>query len=72
MAEVIALWLAALRLAGLLELSRKPEAALAVIGGVGLGAVVYFYGSRLLGSEEAAIVVERLPVPQPVRQFITR
>jgi putative peptidoglycan lipid II flippase len=71
MAEVIAVWLAALRLAGLLELSRKPEAALAVIGGVGLGAVVYFYGSRLLGSEEAAIVVERLPVPDRVRQFMT-
>src|SRR5436190_3177230 len=70
MAEVIALWLAALRLAGLLELDRKPEAALAVIGGSGLGAVVYFYASTLLGSEEARIVVERLPVPGSIRQLM--
>ena len=71
MAEVIALWLGVLELAGLLDLSRKPEAALAVIGGTLLGTVSYVYASRLLGSEEIQLVAERLPLPSGIRQFMT-
>jgi putative peptidoglycan lipid II flippase len=72
MAESIAVWLAFLRLAGLLDLSHKPEAALAVFGGVVGGGAVFFYVTRLLGSREAQTVVERLPAPARLRAFIER
>ncbi len=70
MAEVIALWLALLELMGLLDLANKPDAALALIGGVALGAASYLWVCRLLGSEEVQIVGQRLPVPAGVRQFL--
>ena len=70
MAEAIALWLAVLELAGLLDLASKPQAGLAVIGGVAGGAVVYFYASRALGSEEAAVFAERLPLPAAARRML--
>lgn len=72
MAESIAVWLAFLRLAGFLDLSHKPEAALAVFGGVVGGGAVFFYVTRLLGSREAQTVVERLPAPARLRAFIER
>ena len=71
MAEAMALWLGLLELAGLLDLSRKPEAALAVIGGVVLGSVSYVSATRLLGSEEMQLIAERLPLPSSLRQFMT-
>jgi putative peptidoglycan lipid II flippase len=70
MAEAIALWLAALKLAGLLELDRKPEAGFAMLGGMAVGAVTYFYASRLLHSEEAETLVRRLPLPRRVRAWL--
>lgn len=72
MAEAIALWLALLALAGLLDLGRKPEAGLALVGGVGGGAAVFFYATRLLGSSEAETVVERLPLPARLRALAGR
>jgi hypothetical protein len=70
MAEAVALWLAALKLAGLLELDRKPQAGFAMLGGMAIGAVVYLYASRLLRSEEAATLVERLPLPAALRGWL--
>ncbi len=72
MAEAIALWLALLQLTGLLDLGRKPEAGLALLGGVGGGAAVFFYATRLLGSIEAATVIERLPLPPRMRALMGR
>ncbi len=70
MAEVIAVWLALLRLAGLLQLDRKPDSGLAVIGGIGLGAAAYFFATRLLRSEEAEVVRQRLPLPERLRAYL--
>jgi putative peptidoglycan lipid II flippase len=70
MAEVIALWLAGLRFAGLLDLSAKPEAGLAVAGGLILGCAAFFYTSRYLGSEEARLLVDRLPMPARLRPIL--
>lgn len=69
MAEVIALWLAALRLAGLLDLSDRAEAGLALAGGVGIGAGVYFLVTRALWSEEAEVLLRRLPLPGPLARL---
>ncbi|MEX2247432.1 MAG: murein biosynthesis integral membrane protein MurJ [Dehalococcoidia bacterium] len=63
MAEMIALWLALLRLAGALDLDQKIDAGLAVAGGGALGIAAFAIASRLLRSEEAAMLVERLPAP---------
>ena len=70
MAEVILLWLALLRLAGLLDLARKPDAALAVLGGVSLGMATFFVTSRALHSDEAATLARRLPLPARLRALI--
>jgi putative peptidoglycan lipid II flippase len=70
MAEVILLWLALLQIAGLLDLGRKPQAAFAVLGASALGAPVFFYASRLLHSDEAEILVERLPLPPRLRAYL--
>jgi putative peptidoglycan lipid II flippase len=70
MAEVILLWLALLRLAGLLQLDRKPEAAFAVVGALALGTVAFFYTSRILRSDEAEVLVQRLPLPEGVRAYL--
>jgi putative peptidoglycan lipid II flippase len=70
MAEVIALWLAVLKLAGLLELDRKAQAGFATLGGIAIGAATYYYVSRLLHSEEAETLVQRLPLPAPVRAWL--
>ncbi len=70
MAEVILLWLALLRLAGLLQLDRKPEAAFAVVGALALGTVTFFYTSRILRSDEAEVLVQRLPLPEGLRAYL--
>jgi peptidoglycan biosynthesis protein MviN/MurJ (putative lipid II flippase) len=67
MAEVLLLWLAFLRLAGLLDLDNKIDASIAVLGGFMIGAAVYFYASRALRSQEAEVLVDRLPIPARVR-----
>jgi putative peptidoglycan lipid II flippase len=67
MAEVLLLWLAALRLAGILDLAHKSNAAFAVVGGIALGGVVFYITSRLLHSDEAAILSRRLPLPAGLR-----
>lgn len=72
MAEFIGLWLALLRLAGLLDLASKPEAGLAVLGGVGGGAAVFYFVTRALGSVEARTVVERVPLPASMRAIMER
>jgi putative peptidoglycan lipid II flippase len=72
MAEALALWLAMLRLAGLLELDRKPEAGLAVVGGIAIGAAVFLYTTWRLGSGEARTVVERAPMPARMRALLER
>jgi putative peptidoglycan lipid II flippase len=63
MAEVLALWLAVLHFAGMLDVDQKLDAGLAVMGGVAIGAAVYFYASRALRSQEAAVLLERAPWP---------
>jgi putative peptidoglycan lipid II flippase len=70
MGEVILLWLALLRAAGLLDLDRKPDAALAVAGGAGLGVAVFFFATRALRSEEARVLVQRLPMPTQLRTLV--
>jgi putative peptidoglycan lipid II flippase len=70
MAEVILLWLALLQMAGLLNLGRKPQAAFAVLGASVLGTVVFFYASRLLHSDEAELLVQRLPLPRRLRAYL--
>lgn len=69
MAEVIALWLAALDFAGLLQLDRKVLSGFAAISGVTLGAVVFWYSSRLLRSDEAEVLLQRLPLPERIRRL---
>jgi putative peptidoglycan lipid II flippase len=69
MAEVVALWLAALELAGLLDLSLKASSGAAVIGGVVLGGTAFLVTARVLGSEEAHLLLERVPLPARVRRF---
>jgi putative peptidoglycan lipid II flippase len=64
MAEVVALWLALLKLMGALDLDSKFDTAVATIGGVALGAAVYAFASRMLRSPEAALIAERLPLPE--------
>lgn len=72
MAEVIALWLAVLDVTGLLQLDRKVLAAFVSISGAGIGAAVYFYASRLLRSEEAEVLLRRIPAWARVRQALVR
>ncbi|MDP9237125.1 MAG: murein biosynthesis integral membrane protein MurJ [Chloroflexota bacterium] len=69
MAEVIALWLALLSLVGLLQLDKKVLSGFAAISGVGIGTVVFFYTSRVLRSEEAEVLLQRLPLPARVRAW---
>lgn len=70
MGEVLLLWLAALRLAGILDLDRKIDAAFAVTGGVLLATAVFFYVSRLLRSDEAEVLAQRLPLPASLRSAL--
>jgi len=69
MAEVVALWLVALWGAGLLDLDNKLEAGIALAGGMALGGAAFFYTTRLLGSDEARVLVERLPLPARLRRY---
>jgi putative peptidoglycan lipid II flippase len=68
MAELVALWLVALRLIGLLDLDSKLDAAIASVGGAAIGAAAFAFASRLLRSEEAAVLFERFPAPRIMRR----
>jgi peptidoglycan biosynthesis protein MviN/MurJ (putative lipid II flippase) len=67
MAEVIAVWLALLHYAGLLDLGQKLDAGLATAGGVAIGGAVFFATTRALRSAEAEVLIQRLPLPERVR-----
>jgi peptidoglycan biosynthesis protein MviN/MurJ (putative lipid II flippase) len=69
MAEVIALWLAALNLVGLLDLDNKLDAGLALVGGTALGGLAFLLASRVLHSEEAETLLARVQLPQGVRRL---
>jgi putative peptidoglycan lipid II flippase len=69
MAEVIALWLAALNLVGLLDLDNKLDAGLALVGGTALGGLAFLWASRVLHSEEAETLLARVQLPQGVRRL---
>jgi putative peptidoglycan lipid II flippase len=69
MAEVVALWLLALRGAGLLDGSDKLMSAIAVAGAVVIGTPVFYGVTRLLGSQEAVTLAEQLPLPASVRRL---
>jgi putative peptidoglycan lipid II flippase len=70
MGEVLLLWLAVLRLAGILDLDRKIDATFAVLGALAIGTAVYFYASRILHSEEADTLADRLPLPAGLRSAL--
>jgi hypothetical protein len=70
MAEIVLLWLALLTLAGILDLASKPQAAFAVTGALMLGTAAFFYASRALRSEEAEVLVQRLPIPERFRAYL--
>jgi putative peptidoglycan lipid II flippase len=70
MAEVVLVWLAFLRLGGLLDIGQKPDAALASIGGMVLGAAAFYITTRALRSQEAGLLVSRLPLPERVRAYV--
>jgi hypothetical protein len=69
MAEVVALWLICLRGAGFLDLGSKLETGVAVAVGIAAGGAAFFYTSRFLRSDEARVLVDRLPLPQSVRRY---
>jgi putative peptidoglycan lipid II flippase len=69
MAELVALWLLCLRGAGLLESGNKLMAGVAILGALAIGVPVFYGVTRLLGSREATILVERLPLPTRVRRL---
>ncbi|MBI2723940.1 MAG: murein biosynthesis integral membrane protein MurJ [Chloroflexi bacterium] len=70
MAEVVALWLSVLRLAGILDLASKAQAGFALLGAMLLGVAVYWYASRRLGSAEADTLLARLPLPEGLRRAL--
>jgi len=68
MCEAIAVWLAALKLVGLLDLGSKPDAGLATLGGLAVATVVYLYTAYRLHSEEADTLMRRLPLAPRLRR----
>jgi hypothetical protein len=55
---------------GLLDLSNKFYAAVAVIFGVPLGMGAFYITTRLLRSDEADVLARRLPIPRRVRAYL--
>ncbi|MEX2227215.1 MAG: murein biosynthesis integral membrane protein MurJ [Dehalococcoidia bacterium] len=70
MAEVLALWLAVLKLAGALDLGSKLDSGVAVVGGMLIGGAAFYITSRALRSQEAVVLAERLPLPGAVRRLV--
>jgi putative peptidoglycan lipid II flippase len=70
MAEVLAVWLALLKLSGALDLGSKLDTGFAVIGGTLLGGAAFYITTRLLRSDEATVLAERLPLPASVRRML--
>jgi hypothetical protein len=64
------LWLAALKLAGALDLGSKVDTGFAVVGGTLLGGVTFYLTTRALRSNEAAMLAERLPIPAGLRRAL--
>lgn len=62
MAEIVALYLLALRAVGRLHTERFADAALALGGGVAIGAAVFFWTAARLKTPEVETLVERVPV----------
>ena len=52
------------------DLDVKVEAAFATLGGTAIGAAVFLYASRLLRSEEAETLLQRLPMPARLRSYV--
>lgn len=70
MAQVIALWLSLLVLAGMLDFGSKLDSGLALAGGIVFGGLAYFSATRLLRTEEAEVLVQRVPLPARLRAFV--
>ncbi|HXF50829.1 MAG TPA: murein biosynthesis integral membrane protein MurJ [Dehalococcoidia bacterium] len=62
MAEVVGLYLLALRAAGLSHTERFTDAALALGGGAAIGAAVFFWTAARLKTPEVETLIERVPV----------
>ena len=70
MAEVLAVWLAVLKLSGALDLASKLDAGFALLGGLILGSATFYITTRLLRSDEATVLAERLPLPASLRRYV--
>jgi putative peptidoglycan lipid II flippase len=69
MAQLVGLWLLGLHAAGLLDADSKVLSAIAVAGAIAIGVPAFYVTSWLLGSTEARMLAERLPLPPLVRRF---
>ena len=67
MAEVVAVWLALLRLTGTLNLESKIDALFVTVSGIAIGTAVFVWATHLLHSEEAAVLARRVPLPPRIR-----
>jgi putative peptidoglycan lipid II flippase len=71
MAQIVLLWLAAMELAGWLDMTSKMSSGVALVGGTLLGAAAYFLTTRALHSDEAQLLVERVPLPGGLRSVLS-
>jgi putative peptidoglycan lipid II flippase len=69
MAQLVALWLLVLRAAGALDSSDRLTSAFALAGALGIGSASFYLTSRLLGSSEARLLTERMPLPASLRRL---
>jgi putative peptidoglycan lipid II flippase len=69
MGELVGLWLIGLSAAGLLDGDDKILSAVAVVGATVIGVPAFYVTSRLLGSTEARLLAERLPMPARLRRL---
>jgi putative peptidoglycan lipid II flippase len=72
MAEAVVLYLIVLNVIGLLDLNNRLDAGIALVGGAAIGTAVFFVASQLLHSDEADTLIERLPLPGPIRSLVAR
>jgi putative peptidoglycan lipid II flippase len=69
MAQVVGLWLMVLHAAGALDAGNKLLSGFALLVALGIGVVVYYGTSRLLGSAEARLLADRVPMPASIRRL---